>query len=43
MKCCKCGMEINNLNHHYVPSKNGREGKRYCLACAKEEHIITLV
>jgi uncharacterized protein with PIN domain len=43
MKCSKCGKEINSLNHYYVPMKNRKEGLRYCINCAKEEHIVTLV
>ncbi len=43
MKCYKCGSELHLMNHYYVPSKNGKEGRRYCIVCAKEEHIITLV
>ncbi len=43
MKCQKCGVEINKLNHYYVPLKNGKEGVRYCIKCAKEENVITLV
>jgi len=43
MKCSKCGKEINTLNHYYIPVKNRKEGLRYCINCAREEHIITLV
>lgn len=43
MCCSKCGTKINNLNHHVVPQKNRKEGLRYCIRCAREEHIITLV
>jgi DNA-directed RNA polymerase subunit RPC12/RpoP len=43
MKCSKCGKEINKMNHHYVPAKNKKEGQRYCIKCAREEEIITLV
>ena len=43
MKCAKCGKEINLLNHYYIPMKNRKEGLRYCITCAREEHIITLV
>lgn len=43
MKCSRCGREINNLNHYYIPRKNRKEGLRYCIACAREEHIVTLV
>ncbi len=43
MKCAKCGAEINKLNHHFVPSRGNREAKRYCIKCAKEENIVTLV
>ncbi|MCP4130625.1 MAG: hypothetical protein GY754_06550 [bacterium] len=47
MKCSKCGETVNNLNHYYIPSKNignnNGKGLRYCIKCAKEENIITLV
>ncbi len=43
MKCSKCGKEINMLNHFYIPVKNRKEGIRYCIKCAREENIITLV
>lgn len=43
MICSKCGAEINKLNHHYIPSKEKKEGKRYCIKCTKEEKVITLV
>ncbi len=43
MKCLRCGKDLHALNHHYVPVKNRKEGLRYCLNCAKEEKIITLV
>ncbi|MGV7927625.1 MAG: hypothetical protein AB2L13_01765 [Spirochaetota bacterium] len=43
MKCCKCGADIHQLNHYFVPCCNGTEGKRYCIRCAREERIITLV
>lgn len=43
MKCSKCGAEINRLNHHFVPSKKIKEGKRLCIKCMKEENITTLV
>ncbi len=43
MKCAKCGAEINNLNHYFVPYKDSRGGIRLCIRCAKEEKIITLI
>jgi hypothetical protein len=45
MKCNKCGNEVTKLNHFYVPSPavERKEGKRYCIKCAREEKIITLV
>jgi len=43
MKCSKCGKEINTMNHFYVPAKSRKEGVRYCISCAREEQIITLV
>ena len=43
MKCCKCGVQVNKLNHYFVPAKNENECRRYCISCAKEEQIITLV
>lgn len=43
MKCCKCGRDVLNTNHFYVPTRKGTEGRRYCIACAREENIITLV
>lgn len=43
MKCSKCGKGINRLNHFYVPSKTCKEGFRYCITCAREEGVITLI
>ncbi len=43
MRCHKCGDEVNRLNHFYVPSIDKQKGKRYCIKCAREENIITLV
>jgi len=43
MKCSKCGIIINKLNHFYVPVKNEKEGLRLCIACARVEKVITLV
>lgn len=43
MKCCKCGRDVNELNHFYVPEHSKIEGKRYCIKCARAENIITLV
>ena len=43
MKCSKCGAEINSMNHFYVPGRNKQEGMRYCIRCAREEKIVTLV
>lgn len=43
MKCVKCGKEINMNNHFYVPLKNRKEGLRYCISCAREDKIVTLV
>ena len=43
MVCAKCGKELNELNHYYIPGKNRSEGVRYCINCAKKEKIITLV
>lgn len=43
MKCSKCGVDINNLNHFYIPEGNKKEGRRYCISCARSEKIITLV
>jgi hypothetical protein len=43
MKCSRCGKEVNSLNHYYVPQKNRSEGLRYCIACARAEHIVTLI
>lgn len=43
MKCAKCGRDINQANHFYVPVKNRKEGLRYCISCAREDKIITLV
>lgn len=45
MKCSKCGVELNELNHYYVPrrTKGEGEGVRLCIKCAREEHVITLV
>ena len=43
MKCAKCGRDINSTNHFYVPVKNRKEGLRYCISCAREEKIVTLV
>lgn len=43
MKCYKCGTDVNQLNHFYVPEHNKKEGRRYCIRCARAEKIITLV
>jgi len=43
MKCSKCGAEINKYNHFFVPSKEKNGGKRYCIKCAREDKIVTLV
>ena len=43
MKCTICGAEITNMNHHYVPAVNKKDGKRYCLKCANRERVVTLV
>lgn len=43
MKCVKCGKEISMNNHFYVPVKNRKEGLRYCISCAREDKIVTLV
>ena len=43
MKCCKCSSDVNKLNHYFVPSKVKKEGKRYCIKCARKEKIVTLV
>lgn len=43
MKCNKCGAMVNELNHFFIPSKDNKDGKRYCIRCAREEHIVTLV
>lgn len=43
MKCARCGKDINVLNHFYIPVKNRKEGVRYCIKCAREENVITLV
>ena len=43
MKCSRCGCEINSLNHFYIPVKNRKEGIRYCINCAREEKVVTLV
>ena len=43
MKCSRCGTEIDKLNHHYIPQKDKKEGIRYCIKCAKEELIVTLI
>ena len=43
MKCVKCGKKLNRLNHHYVPETGKNRGKRYCIECAKNENIVTLV
>ncbi len=43
MKCYKCGVDVHDLNHYYVPMKNEKEGRRYCIRCAQEERIVTLV
>jgi len=42
-KCSRCGKEVSSLNHYYIPRKGGLEGLRYCISCAKEEHVVTLV
>lgn len=43
MKCSRCGREINSLNHFYIPRRNRAEGLRYCIQCARDEHIVTLI
>jgi hypothetical protein len=43
MICSKCGKPIDNLSHFYVPLRNRKGGLRYCIQCAREENIITLV
>ena len=43
MKCSRCNAEINSLNHYVVPVKEKQKGLRYCIKCAKEENIVTLV
>lgn len=43
MKCERCGKELSELNHFYVPGRTRSEGKRYCIACAREQGIVTLV
>ncbi|MGQ9841948.1 MAG: hypothetical protein ACUVRK_00145 [Spirochaetota bacterium] len=43
MKCDKCGCQINQLNHYYIPDPKNHKGKRYCIRCAREEHVITLI
>ncbi len=43
MKCTKCAQNINDLDHFYVPLKGRGDGLRYCIKCAREEKIITLV
>jgi len=42
MKCSRCGVEINRLNHYYIPQRS-KKGYRLCIQCAKKEKIITLV
>ncbi len=43
MKCAKCGRDVNSVNHFYVPVRNRKEGLRYCISCAREDKIVTLV
>jgi hypothetical protein len=43
MKCTRCGKDITALNHFYIPVKNRKEGVRYCIKCAREENIVTLI
>ncbi len=43
MNCTKCGKKLDRLNHFYIPVRNRKEGLRYCIACAREEDIVTLV
>lgn len=43
MKCAKCGKEVNNLNHYYIPVRGAARGLRYCISCAREEKVVTLV
>jgi len=43
MKCSKCGADITKLNHFFVPFKNDKGGNRYCIRCARELKIVTLV
>ncbi len=43
MKCSRCGREINSLNHFYIPRGSRAAGLRYCIQCARDEHIVTLI
>jgi len=43
MKCSRCGKEINSLNHYFIPRPGSKDGLRYCINCAKEERIVTLI
>ena len=43
MKCSRCGKEVSSLNHYFIPGKGGKAGLRYCISCAKEEKIVTLI
>ncbi|HRZ28208.1 MAG TPA: hypothetical protein P5295_15485 [Spirochaetota bacterium] len=43
MKCSRCGKEITPMSHFYIPGGRNGQGVRYCIACAREEKIVTLV
>ena len=43
MKCKKCGKELNNLNHYFIPQQKREKSYRLCIECAKKDNIITLV
>jgi len=43
MKCSRCGKTISKMDHFFIPLKNRAGGLRYCIQCAREEKVITLV
>jgi hypothetical protein len=43
MKCIKCGINVNSMDHFFVPRGKLKMGIRYCIKCAREECIVTLV
>ena len=43
MKCVKCGKDLEQQHYFFVPAEPGKAGGRFCIKCAREEKIVTLV